>query len=153
MITSNRYLCPDHVNPAEFLADLISIDYSSSESVYSSQKRIDALVESFSQRTSAVIYTTPLLKDGGFRRSMTFSKKPLVKRKGNWWRQFWLLLRRAWMQVTNFCYFLWPFRYVNQWAICLYRDRMKNEKDFFLKKLFAVRFMSCNNMLFSSQFQ
>lgn len=104
MITSNRYLCPDHVNPAEFLADLISIDYSSSESVYSSQKRIDALVESFSQRTSAVIYTTPLLKDGGFRRSMTFSKKTIVKRKGNWWRQFWLLLRRAWMQVTNFCY-------------------------------------------------
>lgn len=95
------YLCPDHVNPAEFLADLISIDYSSSESVYSSQKRIDALVESFSQRTSAVIYTTPLLKDGGFRRSMTFSKKTIVKRKGNWWRQFWLLLRRAWMQASR----------------------------------------------------
>ncbi|KAL9273306.1 ABC transporter G family member 7-like protein [Drosera capensis] len=35
------YLCPDHVNPAEFLADLISVDYTSTDSVYSSQKRID----------------------------------------------------------------------------------------------------------------
>lgn len=35
------YPCPDHVNPAEFLADLISVDYSSSDTVHSSQKRID----------------------------------------------------------------------------------------------------------------
>ncbi|KAL9251861.1 ABC transporter G family member 7-like protein [Drosera capensis] len=27
-----RYLCPDHVNPAEFLADLISVDYTSTDS-------------------------------------------------------------------------------------------------------------------------
>ena len=95
----NRYQCPDHANPAEFLADLISIDYSSADSVYSSQKRIDALVEAFSTQSSAVLYATPLTRKTGARQGMKFSKKTVAKRKGSWWRQFWLLLKRAWMQV------------------------------------------------------
>lgn len=95
------YHCPDHVNPAEFLADLISIDYSSADSVYSSQKRIDGLVESFSQQTSAVLYATPLTRRESFKSSRKFSEKAVVKKKGVWWRQFWLLLRRAWMQASR----------------------------------------------------
>lgn len=96
----NRYQCPDHVNPAEFLADLISIDYSSSASVYSSQKRIDGLVESFSQQSSTVLYATPIAVREVSKNSMRFSKKSIVKKKGGWWRQFWLLLKRAWMQAS-----------------------------------------------------
>jgi hypothetical protein len=94
----NRYRCPDHVNPAEFLADLISIDYSSAESVYSSRKRIDGLVESFSQQSSTILYATPLTRKED---SKKLSRKTGVKGKGkgSWWREFWLLLRRAWMQV------------------------------------------------------
>ncbi|KAJ9708354.1 hypothetical protein PVL29_000412 [Vitis rotundifolia] len=95
------YHCPDHVNPAEFLADLISMDYSSADSVYSSQKRIDGLVESFSQQTSAVLYATPLTRRESFKSSRRFSEKAVVKKKGVWWRQFWLLLRRAWMQASR----------------------------------------------------
>ncbi|XP_034688428.1 ABC transporter G family member 7 isoform X4 [Vitis riparia] len=95
------YHCPDHVNPAEFLADLISIDYSSADSVYSSQKRIDGLVESFSQQTSAVLYATPLTRRESFKSSRKFSEKAVVKKKGVWWRQFCLLLRRAWMQASR----------------------------------------------------
>uniref|UniRef100_A0A5B7B222 ABC transporter G family member 7 n=1 Tax=Davidia involucrata TaxID=16924 RepID=A0A5B7B222_DAVIN len=95
------YLCPDHVNPAEFLADLISIDYSSAESVYSSQKRIDGLVESFSQQTSTILYATPLTGREAVKNSMNLRKKSIVKRKGGWWRQFWLLLKRAWMQASR----------------------------------------------------
>ncbi|KAK7301907.1 hypothetical protein RJT34_12784 [Clitoria ternatea] len=38
---STGYHCLDHVNPAEFLANLISIDYSSADTVYSSQKRLN----------------------------------------------------------------------------------------------------------------
>lgn len=87
------------MNPAEFLADLISIDYSSSESVYSSQKRIDALVESFTQQSSAILYASPLIKKELPKNNIKFSKKIIVKKKGGWSRQFWLLLRRAWMQV------------------------------------------------------
>ncbi|WCJ33226.1 ABC-2 type transporter family protein [Euphorbia peplus] len=95
------YRCPDHVNPAEFLADLISIDYSSSESVYSSQKRIDGLVESFSQQLSTVFYATPLTRRTGFENGIKLSKKMVVKKKGSWWRQFLLLLKRAWMQASR----------------------------------------------------
>ncbi|MBA0706318.1 hypothetical protein Golax_018435, partial [Gossypium laxum] len=95
------YQCPDHVNPAEFLADLISIDYSSSDSVYSSKKRIDALVEAFSTQSSAVLYATPLTGKAGPKQGMKFGKKIAAKRKGGWWRQFWLLLKRAWMQASR----------------------------------------------------
>lgn len=87
------------MNPAEFLADLISIDYSSSESVYASQKRIDGLVESFSEQISEVLYATPLLRDSSKTR-VNLTKKS-ISRKGGWWRQFWLLLKRAWMQVSS----------------------------------------------------
>ncbi|MBA0676895.1 hypothetical protein Goari_018341, partial [Gossypium aridum] len=95
------YQCPDHVNPAEFLADLISIDYSSSDSVYSSKKRIDALVEAFSTQSSAVLYATSLTGKTGPKQGMKFGKKIAAKRKGGWWRQFWLLLKRAWMQASR----------------------------------------------------
>ncbi|KAF5745211.1 ABC transporter G family member 7 isoform X1 [Tripterygium wilfordii] len=95
------YQCPDHVNPAEFLADLISIDYSSSESAYSSQKRIDGLVESFAHLSSAILYSSPLTRSGGFKDGMKFSKDKILKGKGGWWRQFWLLLKRAWMQASR----------------------------------------------------
>ncbi|KAA8529081.1 hypothetical protein F0562_033431 [Nyssa sinensis] len=95
------YLCPDHVNPAEFLADLISIDYSTAESVYSSQKRIDGLVESFSQQTPTILYATPLARREAVKNSMNARKKSIVKREGGWWRQFWLLVKRAWMQASR----------------------------------------------------
>ncbi|XP_059316814.1 ABC transporter G family member 7 isoform X1 [Lycium ferocissimum] len=93
------YICPDHVNPAEFLADLISIDYSSPESVYSSRKRIDGLVESFSEKIPEVLYATPLVRDSSRTRE-NLLKKP-ISRKGGWWRQFRLLLKRAWMQASR----------------------------------------------------
>ncbi|THG02455.1 hypothetical protein TEA_022425 [Camellia sinensis var. sinensis] len=86
---------------AEFLADLISIDYSSAESVYSSQKRIDGLVESFLQQTSSILYATPLVRRETSKNSMNLRKKTIVKKKGGWWRQFWLLLKRAWMQASR----------------------------------------------------
>ncbi|KAL7233065.1 hypothetical protein ACSBR1_016832 [Camellia fascicularis] len=96
-----RYRCPELVNPAEFLADLMSIDNSSAESVYSSQKRIHGLVESFSQQTSSILYATPLVRRETSRNSMNLRKKTIVKKKGGWWRQFWLLLKRAWMQASR----------------------------------------------------
>lgn len=95
------YHCPDHVNPAEFLADLISIDYSSAESVSSSQKRIDSLVDSFSQQSSTILYATPITRWEVSKSSMKLSKKTITKKKGGWWKQFWLLLKRAWMQASR----------------------------------------------------
>lgn len=95
------YSCPDHVNPAEFLADLISIDYSSAESVYSSHKRIDSLVESFSQQSSEILYATPLTRREISRNGKKHDKRAAVRSKGGWWRQFWLLLKRAWLQASR----------------------------------------------------
>lgn len=88
------------MNPAEFLADLISADYSSAESVYLSQKRIDSLAESFLQQSSTILYASPLISREGYKKSK-LQKSTIVKKKGGWWRQFWLLLRRAWMQVGH----------------------------------------------------
>ncbi|XP_047973759.1 ABC transporter G family member 7-like isoform X2 [Salvia hispanica] len=96
----SKFICPDHVNPAEFLADLISVDYSSAESVDASQKRIDGLIESFSEQIPSTLYGTSLtgldLKD-----TTILRKKAITKGKGGWWRQFCLLLRRAWMQASR----------------------------------------------------
>lgn len=88
------------MNPAEFLADLISIDFSSSESVDGSRKRIDGLVESFAQQTSPILYSTPLTKVGKFKTGIMSSKEGTIVQKKGWWRQFWLLLKRAWLQVS-----------------------------------------------------
>jgi len=90
------------VNPAEFLADLISVDYSSSETVYSSQKRVHALVDAFSQRSSSVLYATPLSMKEETKNGMRPRRKAIVERTDGWWRQFFLLLKRAWMQVFSY---------------------------------------------------
>uniref|UniRef100_A0A9I9D3P8 ABC transporter domain-containing protein n=1 Tax=Cucumis melo TaxID=3656 RepID=A0A9I9D3P8_CUCME len=92
------YNCPDHVNPAEFLADLISIDYSSADSVYFSQKRICGLVESFSRYSSTILYANPIEK-----KQVLAGKNFRKSKKGGWWRQFCLLLNRAWMQLLMNC--------------------------------------------------
>ncbi|KAI7995157.1 ABC transporter G family member 7 [Camellia lanceoleosa] len=102
--SQNLGIASEHVNPAEFLADLISIDYSSAESVYFSCKRIDGLVESFSQQRSSILYATPLVRRETSKNSMNLRKKTIVKKKGGWWRQFWLLLNAAWMQASRWAY-------------------------------------------------
>ncbi|VFQ66541.1 unnamed protein product [Cuscuta campestris] len=96
------YICPDHVNPAEFLADLISIDYGTAESVSASRKRIDELVESFSQKIATIttLNATPGFKDD-LKKHVNSKKKSVIKRKGGWWRQFFLLFKRAWMQASR----------------------------------------------------
>ncbi|XP_051149198.1 ABC transporter G family member 7 [Andrographis paniculata] len=94
------YTCPDHVNPAEFLADLISVDYSSAESVSASQKRIDGFIDSFSEQMQPILYATPLTQTDA-KNQADLRRKTITKKKGGWWRQFWLLLKRAWMQASR----------------------------------------------------
>lgn len=97
------------------MADLISVDYTSAESVNASQKRIDGLVESFAEQTSLTLYATPLTRED-LKNNINSRKRTVVKKKVGWWRQFWLLLKRAWMQVEpiislleEFCSLLEPF--------------------------------------------
>lgn len=97
------FVCQEHVNPAEFFADLISIDYSSSESEHLSRKRIDDMIEVFANKFS----TMPDLKDGNLEFGMETdkvsmkSRRKAVTSKVGLWKQFQLLLKRAWMQATR----------------------------------------------------
>uniref|UniRef100_A0A0D6R7E5 ABC transporter domain-containing protein n=1 Tax=Araucaria cunninghamii TaxID=56994 RepID=A0A0D6R7E5_ARACU len=91
------FICEDHVNPAEFFADLISIDYSSPESESKSRQRIEYLIEMFTKQaktteTNLEMQTTNI--------SMA-PRKVVGPRKIGWWKQFQLLLKRAWMQATR----------------------------------------------------
>ncbi|GLJ09395.1 hypothetical protein SUGI_0108540 [Cryptomeria japonica] len=94
------FVCDEHVNPAEFFADLISIDYSSHQSEESSHKRIDYLVEVFAKKSAEET-------DGSLNLDMQTTKifrapqKFVSPHKGGWWKQFRLLLKRAWMQATR----------------------------------------------------
>ncbi|KAF3796883.1 ABC transporter G family member 7 [Nymphaea thermarum] len=92
------YNCPDHVNPAEFLADLISVDYTSAESIEHSQKRIKGLAQHFS---SNVLHLSPVSLQSRIKQGSRFAQRSISKQNVGWWRQFWLLLRRAWMQALR----------------------------------------------------
>ncbi|XP_028553232.1 ABC transporter G family member 7 isoform X2 [Dendrobium catenatum] len=94
------YECPDHMNPAEFLADLISVDYSSAESVHSSQARIDKFVAEFSENVLVIECVSPVDAWKNSKIQTKFARKALTKHQAGWWKQFRLLLKRAWMQVA-----------------------------------------------------
>lgn len=92
------------MNPAEFLADLISVDYSSAESVLSSQARIDRLVAEFSQNALSIECISPAYAWKNSEIPTKFTEKSLTKHRVGWWKQFRLLLKRAWMQVFVICF-------------------------------------------------
>ncbi|CAM0878842.1 unnamed protein product [Alopecurus aequalis] len=93
------YQCPDHENPAEFLADLISTDYSSAESVQSSQKRIENLIDEFANKVLITEFNSPVAQSEGSEFSTKLSQKSTSKQRRGFWRQFRLLFKRAWMQA------------------------------------------------------
>lgn len=97
--SSLGYQCPDHMNPAEFLADLISIDYGSTESVQSSQKRIEDLIEAFSNKSVVTEGNNLIAIPEDPELSAKLVRKTTVKKRHGWWRQFGLLFKRAWMQA------------------------------------------------------
>ncbi|EPS57384.1 hypothetical protein M569_17434, partial [Genlisea aurea] len=95
------YICPDHENPAEFLADLISINYSSADGLRDSKKRIDGLIQSFREENPLKSYGTPLTPRYPEKNSNVTKKAIAKKRKIGWTRQFLLLLKRAWLQASR----------------------------------------------------
>lgn len=93
------YKSSDHMNPAEFLADLISVDYSSTESVHSSQARIDKLVAEFSQNAFLIECASPVNAWKHSKIPTKFAERSSTKHQAGLWKQFRLLLKRAWMQA------------------------------------------------------
>lgn len=94
------------MNPADFLADLISVDYSSAESVHSSHTRIDRLVAEFSQNALSIECISPANAWKNSEIPTMFTEKSLTKHRVGWWKQFRLLLKRAWMQVFVICFLM-----------------------------------------------
>uniref|UniRef100_A0A8R7PEJ2 Uncharacterized protein n=1 Tax=Triticum urartu TaxID=4572 RepID=A0A8R7PEJ2_TRIUA len=95
------YQWPGHENPAEFLADLISTDYSSAESVQSSHKRIENLIDDFSNKVLITEFNSPVTQSEGSEFSTKPAQKSTSKQRRGWWRQFRLIFKRAWMHA--FC--------------------------------------------------
>lgn len=95
--------CPQHVNPAEFFADLISIDYSSHERETATRMRLEGLVQAFAKTTSNVFSDDIKNQDtinGPVSACVSGASSNSAKKIG-WWKQFKLLLKRAWMQTTR----------------------------------------------------
>jgi len=86
------YTCPEHYNPAEFLADLVAIDHSSPETEKESMARVTALSDAWRQaHTNASIKSTaPGNGDGS-------TKNPGCSLP----RQVMLLLNRSWKQISR----------------------------------------------------
>ncbi|GJN05977.1 hypothetical protein PR202_ga23658 [Eleusine coracana subsp. coracana] len=80
-VNISRYQCPDHMNPAEFLADLISVDYSSAETVQSSRKRIENLIEAFANKVAISEVTNSTTKPEGSEFSAKLVQKSTKKQR------------------------------------------------------------------------
>lgn len=95
--------CPQHVNPAEFFADIISVDYSSAENESKTRKRLDGLVQSFREQSSPELNEVDGQKQDAADGLKPSLRKAIAKgaKKIGWWKQFRLLLKRAWMQTTR----------------------------------------------------
>jgi hypothetical protein len=88
------------MNPAEYFADLISVDYSSSETEAATKEKIAGLVDAFAQK--GVTLNNSFLDGANKAEEVKVEIQPpqsIAIQRGSWWRQFRLLLRRAWMQV------------------------------------------------------
>jgi hypothetical protein len=94
-----RYKVPDHVNPAEYFADLISIDYSSPEREDITREKLASLVKAFASKEIdiAASITADEIDADNSKALIEASPSPKI----GWWKQFRFLLKRAWLQVMS----------------------------------------------------
>ncbi|GLC56908.1 hypothetical protein PLESTB_001162200 [Pleodorina starrii] len=101
------HVCPEHFNPAEFLADLISIDYASPEAEAESRLRLERLVGAW-RAVEAGASVSGGTGGGGVRggegeqdgQEVVMRRAELLPRAGPL-RQLRLLLARSWHQVVR----------------------------------------------------
>ena len=86
--------CPKGQNPAEFLVDLISVDFSSPENEARSRTRIASLQEAFGEGIGAELAAAGL-------QGSTMSAQSLVEARAPVATQVLWLLRRSWKQITR----------------------------------------------------
>lgn len=93
------YKVPEHVNPAEYFADLISVDYSSPEREDITRQKLASLVKAFAhegaENSDAII--DDKTEEDESNALVAVSPGPKI----GWWSQFRFLLNRAWLQATR----------------------------------------------------
>lgn len=99
------HTCPVHYNPAEFLADLVSVDHSSPQSERETRERLDALVLAWERRGGAEeegrVDSAALEKAPSSHMSALPSSPSSSSLNIGMPRQFALLFKRSWRQVTR----------------------------------------------------
>lgn len=90
------YPLPEQCNPAERYLDLISVDYTSDETVAKSNARIDTLVSAFKNKVVDGLITNPVKVAG----NDTAVCRPARNNLGHFGK-IGLLLQRAWRQITR----------------------------------------------------
>jgi len=96
--------CPEHFNPAEYFADLISVDYSSDETRHKSKERIKSLIEAFARKMARESTNGAEDEDvgsSGNGQGGGSQGKASQSTNTSWWEQFKLLLHRSWRQATR----------------------------------------------------
>ncbi|GIL74117.1 hypothetical protein Vretifemale_4169 [Volvox reticuliferus] len=104
------HVCPEHYNPAEFLADLISIDYTNKEVEAESRARLERLVAAWREvengyagnggRQPSGGLTVGTNDSDGAEADVVMRRAALMPRSGPL-RQLRLLLTRSWRQVVR----------------------------------------------------
>lgn len=92
---SQGFECPENYNPADFIADLISIDTSTPGAEESSRERVEGLVRAWRDTDKAQFLGIDTKKNGNLDSGLTLSTN------ASSWRQFLLLFRRSWRQAIR----------------------------------------------------
>ncbi|KAL3139516.1 hypothetical protein ABBQ38_003839 [Trebouxia sp. C0009 RCD-2024] len=91
--------CPQHYNPAEFLADIISVDASTPEAQQQTRARVDELAEAYLQKKSKDMEAASSSRAGPVGGGQ--AGPPLERPQCKWQRQAQLLLKRSWRQISR----------------------------------------------------
>ena len=93
--------CPEHYNPAEYLADQISLDTSSAEAREKSQQRINRLIAEWNEKKSNDAHeaSQPPSASNGVSNGSVAPRDSVTQ--AGWFRQFQLLFRRSWRQAIR----------------------------------------------------
>lgn len=92
--------CPQHYNPAEFLADLISVDASTSEAQQETRARVDELVAAYQEQKKSSDVEAASSSQAG-KADSAVAGAAQDKPECSWQRQAQLLLKRSWRQISR----------------------------------------------------
>jgi ABC-type multidrug transport system ATPase subunit len=95
------HTCPQHYNPAEFLADLVAIDHSSEEKENESRERVTSLAAAWKEKAHSTSSNNNLQEGEEEKQHSGATPAGDIRPGCSLQRQVALLLKRSWRQVTR----------------------------------------------------